>query len=86
MSALWWQGPCADVPFAHGTGSGVYPGRGRERQAVQTADRAPQGAQQRPASGRQHVEEEAHGPHDGGAPAALRLLQHRREAGTPERH
>ena len=53
---------------------------------MQAAHRAPERAQQRSACGGWRVEEEAHGPHDGGAPAALRLLQHRRQAGAAERH
>lgn len=59
-------------------GRRVYPSRGRERQTVQASHRALEGAQQRPAGLSQPVEEEAHGPHDGGASAALRLLQHSR--------
>lgn len=57
-------------------GCRVHPSRRRERQAVQAPHRALKGAQQRPAGLSQPVEEETHGPHDGGASAALRLLQH----------
>lgn len=68
------------------TGRRVHSSRRWKCQIVQASHRALEGAQQRPASLGQPVEEETHGPHDGGAPPALWLLQHGCETGQTERH